>query len=399
MCTGIKARRLSVFVALALALASCSSFGAGGTESPARARLGTPNARTVAALDQALAEHSIITAGIGIIRDGELVWSRYHGEQSPGVATSAATRFNVASITKTVAAETALRLAGAGLLDLDAPLAPYWVDPDVAQDPRRERLTARMVLNHTTGFPNWRFFRRDRRLAFEHDPGTTYGYSGEGFEYLARAIENKLGEPFPSVVQRMVFDPIGMPDASIAVRRDGLANVARPVDADGAFHGYYCRPGGPCRVEGEFSAADDMVVTVPDYARFLAALMRAAGYDANLARERDRVQTDRGAERLVDCQTGATCPVAQGYGLGLEVADYGDLKVIGHGGSDWSEQSIAYFYEPSDDGVIVFLNAPNRRAMSAMPRILELLDPASPFLSRYRAWLAREVEREQARGG
>jgi hypothetical protein len=140
-----------------------------------------------------------------------------------------------------------------------------------------------------------------------------------------------------------------------------------------------------------------MIVTVPDYARFLISVMSEAGYDSKLAAERNRVQTDKGKERVVDCKANGTavCPRSQGYGLGFEVIDYGEFKVVGHGGSDWSELALAYFYQPSNDAVIVFLNAPNRRALSAMPELISLLDPHSPYLSHYRTWLAREVAKER----
>ncbi len=58
-----------------------------------------------------------------------------------------------------------------------------------------------------------------------------------------------------------------------------------------------------------------------------------------------------------------------------------DFKVIGHGGSDWSEKLwCVLLRRPSNDAVIVFLNAPNRFALSAMPEFLALLDPRSPYL-------------------
>lgn len=204
--------------------------------------------------------------------------------------------------------------------------------------------------------------------------------------------------PFPRLVETYVFEPIGMAASTLEIRREGLTNLARPVDERGVFPGYYCRPNGGCREEGSYSAADDMIITVPDYARFLISVMSEAGYDSKLAAERDRVQTDKGKERVVDCKANgiAVCPRSQGYGLGFEVIDYGEFKVIGHGGSDWSELALAYFYQPSNDAVIVFLNAPNRRALSAMPELISLLDhPHSPYLSHYRAWLAREVAKEQ----
>ncbi|UPT62498.1 MAG: beta-lactamase family protein [Hyphomonadaceae bacterium JAD_PAG50586_4] len=334
-----------------------------------------------------------MSAGFGVLDDGRLVWSHYYGEEAPGLAVTAATRFNVASITKTVTAEVTLRLIAAGHLDLDEPLSAYWIDPDIAADARRDQLTARMVLNHTSGFPNWRFFRPNRRLVFEHVPGSAYGYSGEAFEYLARAIEIKLSEPFPSIVDRVVFEPTGIDSATLVVERNDVAGLVHSVDEQGAFPGFYCRPGGWCREQGSYSAADDLIISVSDYAQFMISVMHHHGYDASMADVRDRVSTDRGRDNAIDCSTSAMCPQIQGYGLGFEVVDFGAYRAVGHGGSDWSEQSLAYFYAPSGDGVIIFLNAPNARTLVAMPDLLTLLDAGSPYLERYRNWRS-EAARE-----
>src|SRR5690349_15803916 len=87
-----------------LLLASCSTQEAVKPGVSTRGRMSTPDADVVARLDSALAEHRIVTAGFGILRNGELVWSHYYGDETPGVAASASTRFNVASITKSVVA-------------------------------------------------------------------------------------------------------------------------------------------------------------------------------------------------------------------------------------------------------------------------------------------------------
>lgn len=380
--------------------------GCGASAGPATARppqgalwRDGPSASTERAITDILQRHGVVTAGIGVMRDGALVWEGYFGEQSPGVPATFETRFNVASITKTVTAETILRLAGQGRLSLDEPMAPDWVDPDVAGDPRHPQLTPRMALNHTTGFPNWRFFLRGGKLAFQHAPGERYGYSGEGMEYVARFAERKLGRPFPELVAETVFEPLGMTDSSIVVHRADAATIARSVDAAGTFHGYYCRPdSGGCRPEGSWSAADDMVTTVRDYSLFLRSVMDAEGYGPVLAADRDRAQTDKGDQRIVDCDAtpDVPCPDSQGYGLGFNVLHYGDVTVLGHGGADWSEVTMAYVSTPSRSGVIIFLNAPNRSALAAMPELLELIDPVSPLLPEYRRWRAEAEAREAA---
>lgn len=393
----MRSRRLGAISRLAVAFLLLASALPAQAEARPRA---LPSAADVRAIDRLVKRHGVITAGMGVIRDGVLVWQHHAGEQSPGAPASAATRYNVASITKTVTAETILRLVGQGRLSLDESMATYWVDPDLASDPRVRLLTPRMALNHTTGLPNWRFFLRGGKLAFQRTPGERYGYSGEGLEYVARYAERKLATPFPELVDETVFKPIGMSHSSIVVRRGDTATIARPVDEDGVFPGYYCRPEGkaPCRAEGSYAAADDMVTTVGDYAAFLRAVIDAKGYGPALAADRDRVQTDKAEQRVIDCAAipAVPCPDAQGYGLGFNVLRYGDVTILEHGGADWSELAVAYIAKPSRSGVIIFLNAPNRRALAAMPDILERIDPGSPFLQEYRRWLA-EAEAQESK--
>jgi CubicO group peptidase (beta-lactamase class C family) len=157
------------WLVLTMLLGICATTSRPAAETDRGLRPPTPAVEQ--ALQDILDKHRIVTAGLGILVDGKPARALYHGDASPGVPANAATRFNVASITKTVTAEAALRLIDAGELDLDEPLGAYWVDPDIAGDPRLLSLTARTVLTHTTGFPNWRFFRSDGKLAFVRTPG------------------------------------------------------------------------------------------------------------------------------------------------------------------------------------------------------------------------------------
>lgn len=346
------------------------------------------------AFQRVLEKYGVITAGAGVIKNGELVWTGYYGEQSPGLAASRDTLFDVASMTKTVTAETILRLVAAGRLSLDESIAPYWVDPDIADDPRHKELTARIGLSHSTGFLNWRFFADDGVLRFMNDPGSTYGYSGEGIEYVARYAEQKLGQDFESLVNEQIFTPLDMNNVSFSVRRANYDRIARAVDEDGVFHGYYCRPGGWCRKEGDYPAADDMVISVEDYATFMISAMQGEGLDDLLIADRNRVQISlQGGDAVVNCAAvpAEQCPEAQGYGLGWEVLDFGDHQLIGHGGSDWSENTLGYFYTGSRDGLILFFNAPNTFALGAMTEAIALLDPDSPMLGHYQHWYQQRL--------
>lgn len=344
-----------------------------------------------AELSALVEEHGVNTAGVAVIRNGKIAWTGYYGNQAPGVMASSETMFNVASVTKVVTAETILRLAGAGKLSLDKSMAPYWVDPDIADDPRHKQLTPRIALNHTTGLPNWRFLLPDRKLKFLHDPGTTYGYSGEGYEYLATYAGKKLDRDFGELVHETVLEPIGISGAAYTIREETFDKLAQARGEDGEFNGHYCRPNGWCREPGTYSAADDMAITVEDYARFMIAVMNADGYSDDVERDRNRVQSDKADQAVVLCDqvTEKLCPEKQGYGLGWQVLDYGNYKILTHGGSDWSELALTYFYTESKDGLVIFFNAPTIRGLAAMPDAIAAIDPDSPMKNLYERWHAK----------
>jgi len=78
--------------------------------------------------------------------------------------------FEAASMSKTVFAYLAMRMVDKGLLDLDTPLNTYLPYPDIDRDERYKLITARMVLTHRTGFPNWRYFNRADTSLHVHFP-------------------------------------------------------------------------------------------------------------------------------------------------------------------------------------------------------------------------------------
>jgi CubicO group peptidase (beta-lactamase class C family) len=95
---------------------------------------------------------------IAVIRDARVVWSKDFGvaNASTKQPVSDTTVFEAASLSKPVFAYAVMRLVEKGKLDLDIPLDKYLPKPYVEDDPRAGRITARIVLSHTTGFPNWR---------------------------------------------------------------------------------------------------------------------------------------------------------------------------------------------------------------------------------------------------
>jgi CubicO group peptidase (beta-lactamase class C family) len=173
-------------------------------------------ARLERSIPQLMAAGDVPGLSIALIRDAELVWHKGFGVRNTATKSPVNddTVFEAASLGKPVFAYAVLKLVDSGNLDLDTPLTKYLPGSyDVGDDTRLNRITARHVLSHTTGFPNWRP-RGDTVLKIHFTPGERFSYSGEGYVYLSKVVTHLTGEKFDAFMTRMVFDPLGMTSSS-----------------------------------------------------------------------------------------------------------------------------------------------------------------------------------------
>ncbi len=171
------------------------------------------------------------------------------------------TVFDVASLTKPLAAFAALQLADEGLLDLDQPVGEYtrMLVPD---DARAARITVRHLLSHTCGLQNIRG-KEPLRMYFE--PGAWFSYSSLGYMYLQLALEARTGEPLEDTIRRLVFDPLGMASSSLQWRAELAGNEAAPHEG-----GARLEPHRPPASNASYS----LKTTAPDYGMFARAVLR-----------------------------------------------------------------------------------------------------------------------------
>jgi CubicO group peptidase (beta-lactamase class C family) len=129
---------------------------------------------------------------MAVVKGDRTVWSRAFGTVNDSARTplDTATVFEAASMGKPVFAYLVLRLAERGEFDLDRPLYQMVEYPRLVHDQRYKLITGRIALSHATGLPNW----GGERLTLAFTPGTSYGYSGEGFVFLQKALERFTGQ-------------------------------------------------------------------------------------------------------------------------------------------------------------------------------------------------------------
>ena len=302
---------------------------------------------TLPDLTTTLREQHVESASVALIRDGRIVSTGAWGMAGPNRAATVSTPYNLASLTKPLTAEVILRLVSAGTLSLDEPMDRYWSDPDLSRDPRRMQLTVRMALSHRTGLPNW---RDAKGLAFDHDPGTTTGYSGEGYQYAARYAEHRTGQSFETLAGRWLFAPAHMRASGYVSKQGETAPIAVPYDDAGK----------PLPVEQvtRYNAADLAHATARDYARFLIAARNDRGLTRTIAAERGRSQADLTPDICTGTKA-TTCPPWTGFGLGWQLLGFPGGTTMLHTGKDAGAFTFAAIDRASGDGIVILTNSDN----------------------------------------
>ena len=283
-----------------------------------------------------LKANKIPILGLGIIENGTLQEIKVFGELENGKAAPYNTVFNVASLTKPVTAMVTLKLVSSGQWNLDEPLEKYWIDPDVANSPNSKILTTRHILSHQSGFPNWRGNNKDGKLHFEFTPGTKYQYSGEGFEYLRKALEAKFKKPLDQLASERIFMPLHMTDTQFVWDEAKYgARYASNHHNDGNRYETVKRKSP--------NAADDLLTTVEDYGNFLVSVLNGDGLSESVYRD------------MVTHQIATTN--GKHFGLGFERYDFKNGEyAISHGGADKGVQTIMFLFPETKKGLLIFTN-------------------------------------------
>ena len=272
---------------------------------------------------------------IALIKDSKVVYHRGFGVKTAGTEgkVEGTTVFEAASMTKPVFSFAVNRLVERGVLDLDTPLYEYLPYADIAYDERYKLITARMVLCHRTGFPNW----RSGKLDIKFDPGTKFGYSGEGFEYLGKVVSHLTGKELVDVIAEEVFAPLGMRNAYLTWSEENNSLFATPH-----------RNGGlplPKRAWRHPMMAASLHIDARNYAKFLIGILQEVGLAKATFKEMLRPQAE--TPENSDDPT---------FGLGISVDESPYGTEYGHGGSNNGFTSNSVMFKDRRMGYVFLVN-------------------------------------------
>ena len=254
--------------------------------------------------------------------------------------------FQAASLSKPVFAYAVMKLADKGVLSLDTPLVNYLPQgyrhiqnpfalgrppiTDLVKAPELQAVTARMVLSHTSGLPNW----SPKPLAFDFAPGTKWQYSGEGFVLLQRVVEVITHEKLDDFMRHQLFDPLGMSNTSFRWN----ARFAGTVEPGMSSSGHPRQLVFP-----EAIAPASLYTTAKDYAKFLAALM----------------SDHRAIQQIINAPVSVDPKHDLGWGLGWGVEYRKNETCLWQWGNNPGYRAFVMASASTGDAVVILTNSEN----------------------------------------
>jgi CubicO group peptidase (beta-lactamase class C family) len=294
------------------------------------------------AVAQLMEAAHVTGVGIAILNDDKVVYLKAYGvrDKEKHLPLTPDSVMTAASLTKPVFATMVMQLVHERIIDLDKPVYEYLPKPlpeydgykDLADDRRYKQITMRMLLDHTSGFPNWRWLTADKKLRIYFRPGSRFAYSGEGIDLAQMVVEAVTKKSINELMSEFIFQPLGMTRTSMTSEERFEDDHAHRFNEQG-------KSLGPERRQ-RADAAGSMQTTLRDYAQFVQAVLSGTildkgGRNAMLSPQ-IRITSKHEFPSLSEEATTDNRAIHLSYGLGW--------------GLYWTPYGKAFFKEGHDEG-------------------------------------------------
>ncbi len=303
-------------------------------------------------------KHDIVGYSLALIRDGEIIWAKGYGirNKEKQLSVTEETVFEAASLTKPLVAYAALKMVEEGLLELDKSLITYLENPYLENQPLQDQITARHVLTHSTGFPNWGKVRYSPKIFFT--PGERFSYSGEGFMYLQKVMEIITGKSLEAIIQEKVLKPLGLVNATLLWKEEYEETAAEGYFKDGSLKNKW----KPKKEE----AAGSLSISPTDYARFVISLMDQSKKSESLLSNEKIEEMLKPAIPVNDAGLSNKYKVPYSeitesdsafWGLGIGLEKIGKDYNFWHWGNNTSFQNLVLANPKNKSGMVIMSNS------------------------------------------
>ena len=306
-------------------------------------------------------------------------------DREAGIPASVETVYPAASVSKLLTAVLVMRQVERGALELDQPANAYLPEPRWIRDADGEPVAAtlRQLLSHTSGLPV-AFIRAGAEegqaalsldeyladgLVTRRPPGEKIIYSNEGFALLGYLAAQAEGEDFHAHVQRVLLDPLGMPESSFRV----LPDVAVATGYGGPPFDDGSEPSTHTDITA-IAPAGSLRTTVLDLGRFARMLLRGGELDGA------RILQPATLAEMWRLQARPHPELPQGFGLGFGVLERPGRKLVWWDGDLPGAASRLALLPDAGVGLVMLSNRSDHTPLNAISEQLfsALAGPAEP---------------------
>lgn len=234
-------------------------------------------------IDELMKASNVQGMAISVFNKNRSVYKKVFGYKRIDIKDTMLTNTNMygASLSKAVFAVLVMKLIEVGKITLDKPLHTYLPKPiyeygkgtswnqdytELKNDTLYKKITARMCLTHTSGFPNWRWQNPDEKIAVIYTPGERFNYSGEGLTYLQFILEKITARTLEQLMDEKIFKPLRMTKSAYTWRPDFESNYATGHASDNKLY--------EKDKDNAARSASTLETTLDDYTLFLDAMLQ-----------------------------------------------------------------------------------------------------------------------------
>ena len=309
-------------------------------------------------------------AALGIIKNGQLIYSRGYGMANleHDISNSPKTVFRIASTSKQFTAASIILLVQQGKLKLEDPLTKFYPEfPEYAK-----KITIRHLLNHTSGIRDYlslaylsgnggnEFYTDKEVLAWlvnqktnNFEPGEKFLYSNSGYWLLGQIVEKASGINMADYANREIFTPLKMYHTHFHNNHNRVVK--------NRASGY--SPAGVGQYEINMTTLDmigdgGIFTTIEDM-----KIWDDAYYQSDILNE----EFWNMMEQVGSLNTGEPLD----YAAGLVVREHNGLKMVGHGGAFVGYRAEYVRFPQEKFSIILFANRSDARPA---PKAMEIAD-------------------------
>ena len=301
---------------------------------------------------------------VAIIQNSQTVYAHTFGfknlEKQEKMDTN--TVIYAGSFTKPFFSTLFLQLVDKGIFELDKPIVQYlkksietypkW--QTLAHEKDLNKITARMILSHSSGMPILRYIYGDS-LYLIAKPGEKLYYSNEGFNFLGFIVEEFTGKTLDNWAKELIYEPLNMHHSGLVWHSEFKDNHATGHDSEGKVFGV--------QVKENARAAGSLVTTTSDYGKFLTVLFQKQLLSKILSNEmlkpQFKVTSFRGFGPLRDSISNQFAAMNFSWSLGMMCFDTPYGKAYAHGCHLDGWQSYWVVYPQKNTILILMSNSDN----------------------------------------